>query len=197
MFLWVSLHGNTERKGALLRENRVALNEKRKKKFFSSNNLKRKLKVDTLSFKTISVNKATATKEWVVVDATDQVLGRLGTKVAKLLRGKYKPNFTPHVDCGDNVIIINADKVKLTGNKWNDRVYLHYTGYPGGQRETTPAQLMARPNGAERLVKKVVKGMLPKNKLSRQLLDNLYVYEGGEHKHEAQSPKAIDINSLK
>ena len=195
MFLWVSLHRNTERKGALLRENRVAL--KRKKKFFSSNNLKRKLKVDTLSFKTISVNKATATKEWVVVDATDQVLGRLGTKVAKLLRGKYKPNFTPHVDCGDNVIIINADKVKLTGNKWNDRVYLHYTGYPGGQRETTPAQLLARPNGAERLVKKVVKGMLPKNKLSRQLLDNLYVYAGGEHKHEAQSPKAIDINVLK
>ena len=194
MFLWISLHGNAERKGALLRENRVAL---KKKKFFSSNNLKRKLKVDTLSFKTISVNKATATKEWVVVDATDQVLGRLGTKVAKLLRGKYKPNFTPHVDCGDNVIIINADKVKLTGNKWNDRVYLHYTGYPGGQRETTPAQLMARPNGAERLVKKVVKGMLPKNKLSRQLLDNLYVYEGGEHKHEAQSPKAIDINVLK
>jgi large subunit ribosomal protein L13 len=114
-----------------------------------------------------------------------------------LLRGKYKPNFTPHVDCGDNVIIINADKVRLTGNKWNDRVYLRYTGYPGGQRETTPAQLLARPNGAERLVKKVVKGMLPKNKLSRQLLDNLYVYEGGEHKHEAQSPKAIDINVLK
>ena len=171
--------------------------EKRRKKFFSSNNLKRFQKVDTLSYKTISVNKATATKEWVVVDATDQVLGRLGTKVAKLLRGKYKPNFTPHVDCGDNVIIINADKVKLTGNKWNDRVYLHYTGYPGGQRETTPAQLLARPNGAERLVKKVVKGMLPKNKLSRQLLDNLYVYEGGEHKHEAQSPKAIDINVLK
>ena len=196
MFLWISLHRNAERKGALLRENRVAL-KKERKSFFSSNNLKRKLKVDTLSFKTISVNKATATKEWVVVDATDQVLGRLGTKVAKLLRGKYKPNFTPHVDCGDNVIIINADKVKLTGNKWNDRVYLHYTGYPGGQRETTPAQLMARPNGAERLVKKVVKGMLPKNKLSRQLLDNLYVYEGGEHKHEAQSPKAIDINVLK
>ena len=164
--------------------------------FFSSNNLK-KLKVDTLSYKTISVNKATATKEWVVVDATDQVLGRLGTKVAKLLRGKYKPNFTPHVDCGDNVIIINADKVKLTGNKWNDRVYLRYTGYPGGQRETTPAQLMARPNGAERLVKKVVKGMLPKNRLRSQLLDNLYVYEGSEHKHEAQSPKAIDINVLK
>ena len=153
--------------------------------------------MDTLSYKTISVNKATATKEWVVVDATDQVLGRLGTKVAKLLRGKYKPNFTPHVDCGDNVIIINADKIVLTGKKMTDRIYYTYTGYPGGQRETTPAQLLARPNGAERLVKKVVKGMLPKNKLSRQLLDNLYVYEGGEHKHEAQSPKAIDINLLK
>ena len=182
-----SVRGPPERKSGCTEE----------EKFFSSNNLKVKLKVDTLSYKTVSVNKATATKEWVVVDATDQVLGRLGTKVAKLLRGKYKPNFTPHVDCGDNVIIINADKVKLTGNKWNDRVYLHYTGYPGGQRETTPAQLMARPNGAERLVKKVVKGMLPKNKLSRQLLDNLYVYAGGEHKHEAQSPKAIDINVLK
>ena len=95
--------------------------------------------MDTLSYKTISANKETATKEWVVVDATDQVVGRFGAKVAKLLRGKYKPNFTPHVDCGDNVIIINADKVKLTGNKWNDRVYLSYTGYPGGQREMTPA----------------------------------------------------------
>ena len=91
--------------------------------------------MDTLSYKTISANKATVTKEWVIVDATDQVLGRLGAKVAKLLRGKYKPNFTPHVDCGDNVIIINADKVKLTGNKWNDKVYLSYTGYPGGKTE--------------------------------------------------------------
>ncbi len=117
--------------------------------------------MDTLSYKTISANKATVTKEWVIVDATDQTLGRLGAKVAKLLRGKYKPNFTPHVDCGDNVIIINADKVKLTGNKWNDRVYLSYTGYPGGQREMTPARLITKPNGEERLLKKVVKGMLP------------------------------------
>ena len=153
--------------------------------------------MDTLSYKTISANKATAQKEWVVVDATDQVLGRLGSKVAKLLRGKYKPNFTPQVDCGDNVIIINADKVKLTGKKWTDRVYLRYTGYPGGQREMTPAQLMARPNGAERLVKKVVKGMLPKNRLASQLLGNLYVYEGSDHKHEAQQPKLIDINLYK
>ena len=121
--------------------------------------------MDTLSYKTISANKETATKEWVVVDATDQVVGRLGAKVAKLLRGKYKPNFTPHVDCGDNVIIINADKVKFTGNKWNDKIYLSYTGYPGGQREITPARLMAKPNGAEKLMKRVVKGMLPKNRL--------------------------------
>ncbi len=151
--------------------------------------------MDTLSYKTISANKATVNKEWVVVDATDQHLGRLCSKVAKLLRGKYKPNFTPHVDCGDNVIIINADKIVLTGNKWNDRIYLRYTGYPGGQRENTPASLMAK--GADRLFRKVVKGMLPKNRLGAKLLGNLYVYEGTEHKHEAQQPKSIDINSLK
>ena len=153
--------------------------------------------MDTLSYKTISANKETATKEWVVVDATDQVVGRLGAKVAKLLRGKYKPNFTPHVDCGDNVIIINADKVKFTGKKMTDKVCLSYTGYPGGQREITPARLLAKPNGAEKLMKRVVKGMLPKNRLGAKLLGNLYVYEGSEHKHEAQTPKVIDINSLK
>lgn len=151
--------------------------------------------MDTLSYKTISANKATVQKEWVVVDATDQVLGRLASKVAKLLRGKYKPSFTPHVDCGDNVIIINADKVKLTGNKWNDRVYLSHTGYPGGQRENSPATLMKK--GEERLYKKVVKGMLPKNKLGDKLLGNLYVYAGTEHPHQAQTPKSIDINLLK
>ena len=151
--------------------------------------------MDTLSYKTISANKATVTKEWVIVDATDQTLGRLGAKVAKLLRGKYKPNFTPHVDCGDNVIIINADKVVLTGNKWNDRIYLRYTGYPGGQIEYTPADLLKK--GGDRLFRKVVKGMLPKNKLGAQLLRNLYVYAGSEHPHAAQQPKTIDINSLK
>ena len=153
--------------------------------------------MDTLSYKTISANKATVTKEWVVVDATDQVLGRLGAKVAKLLRGKYKPNFTPHVDCGDNVIIINADKVKLTGNKWTDRVYLSFSVFPVGQREMTPARLMAKPNGEDRLLRKVVKGMLPKNRLGAKLLGNLYVYAGSEHKHQAQNPKTIDINLLK
>ncbi|MCI7729582.1 MAG: 50S ribosomal protein L13 [Bacteroidales bacterium] len=151
--------------------------------------------MDTLSFKTVSVNKATAKKEWVVVDATDMVLGRMASKVAKLLRGKYKPSFTPHVDCGDNVIIINADKVKLTGNKWTDRVYLSYTGYPGGQRDITPARLMQK--SPEKLIKKVVKGMLPKNILAASLLNNLYVYAGSEHPHEAQQPKTIDLNLIK
>ena len=97
--------------------------------------------MDTLSYKTISINAESAKKEWVVVDATDQVLGRLCAKVAKILRGKYKPSYTPHVDCGDNVIIINADKAILTGKKWTDRIYLSYTGYPGGQRSATPAIL--------------------------------------------------------
>ena len=153
--------------------------------------------MDTLSYKTISANKATVNKEWVIVDAKDQILGRFGSKVAKLLRGKYKPNFTPHVDCGDNVIVINADKVILTGKKWDEKVYLRYTGYPGGQRETTPRQLLAKPNGADRLMRTVVKGMLPKNKLGAQLLDNLYVYAGEEHEQQAQNPKLIDINALK
>ena len=151
--------------------------------------------MDTLSYKTISANKATVQKEWVVVDATDQVLGRLSAKVAKLLRGKYKPSYTPHVDCGDNVFIINAEKVVLTGKKWTDRVYLKFTGYPGGQRKFSPADLQKK--GDAKLFNRVVKGMLPKNKLGAKLLGNLYVYAGSEHPHQAQQPKTIDINSLK
>lgn len=151
--------------------------------------------MDTLSYKTISVNKETAQKEWVEIDATGQSLGRLCSKVAKLLRGKYKASFTPHVDCGDNVIILNADKVVLTGNKWTDRVYLRYSGYPGGQRESTPADLMAK--GPDRLFRKVVKGMLPKNKLADAIITNMYVYAGTEHPHQAQKPKKLDINTLK
>ena len=151
--------------------------------------------MNTLSYKTISLNKETAQKEWVVIDATDQVVGRLCSKVAKLLRGKYKPAFTPHVDCGDNVIIINADKVKLTGNKWNDRIYIRYTGFPGGQREMTPAQLLDK--GADRLLRKVIKGMLPKNRLGAKLINNLHVFAGAEHNMQAQQPKQIDINTLK
>ena len=153
--------------------------------------------MNTLSYKTISLNKETAKKEGVVIDATDQVVGRLCSKVAKLLRGKYKPSFTPHVDCGDNVIIINADKIVFTGKKETEKLYTRYTGYPGGQRFNTPAELRKRPFGTERIIKHAVKGMLPKGRLGRHLLDNLYVYNGTEHKHEAQKPKAIDINQYK
>lgn len=152
-------------------------------------------KVDTLSFKTISANAATVTKEWVVVDATDQIMGRLCSKVAKLARGKYKPNFTPHVDCGDNVIIINASKVKLTGNKWTDHISHTFTGYPGGQRDWTPAKYMAK--GSKFYFEKVLKGMLPKTILGNKILKNIYIYDGPEHPHQAQNPKTIDINALK
>ncbi len=151
--------------------------------------------MDTLSYKTVSANRATVTKEWVLVDATDVVLGRLASKVAKILRGKNKPSFTPHVDCGDNVIVINAEKVRLTGNKLNDKIYLSYSGYPGGQRKQTPAELMSK--YPERLVEKAVKGMLPKNRLGSKIYGNLKVYVGSEHKQEAQSPKLIDLNTIK
>lgn len=159
--------------------------------------------MDTLSYKTISANAETAQKEWVVVDATDQILGRLCAKVAKLLRGKYKPSYTPNVDCGDNVIIINAEKCVLTGKKWDDREYLSYTGYPGGQRSASPRILMkksqakaAKP-GMHPLYLKVIKGMLPKNRLGSLLIDNVHIYNGPEHPHTAQNPKVIDINKLK
>jgi len=151
--------------------------------------------VDTLSYKTVSANRATVTKEWVLVDATDVVLGRLASKVAKILRGKNKPSFTPHVDCGDNVVVINAEKVRLTGNKLNDKIYLSYSGYPGGQRKQTPAELLAK--YPERLIEKAVKGMLPKNKLGSKVYGNLKVYVGPEHKQEAQSPRVIDLDTIK
>jgi len=151
--------------------------------------------MDTLSFKTVSANKATANKEWVIVDANNEILGRLGSKVAKLLRGKYKPSFTPHADCGDNVIVINADKVVLTGKKWTDKIYVRHTGYPGGQRTRTTEELFAKKPTA--LVEKAVKGMLPKNRLGRELFRNLHVFVGTEHPHGAQKPKEINLNSIK
>ena len=147
--------------------------------------------MDTLSYKTISANKATADKQWVIVDADAQILGRLASEVAKMIRGKNKPNYTPHVDCGDNVIIINADKVRMTGKKWDDRVYLRYTGYPGGQRATTPRQLKEK--SSTLLVERAVRGMLPKNRLGRALFNNLKVYPGVEHPHTAQDPKEVNI----
>ncbi|MFY0593813.1 50S ribosomal protein L13 [Roseivirga sp.] len=147
--------------------------------------------MDTLSYKTLSANKATADKQWVVVDADSKVLGRLASEVAKIIRGKNKPSYTPHVDCGDNVIVINADKVRMTGKKWTDRVYFSYTGYPGGQKSTTPRQLMEK--SSTLLVERAVRGMLPKNRLGRTLFTNLFVYEGTEHPHEAQQPKAVEL----
>ncbi|GGG54648.1 50S ribosomal protein L13 [Croceivirga lutea] len=151
--------------------------------------------MDTLSYKTISASKATVNKEWLLVDAEGQTLGRLASKVAKLLRGKHKTNYTPHVDCGDNVVVINAEKVTLTGNKWNSKEYQRYTGYPGGQRIVSATDMLAK--HPERLVEKSVKGMLPKNKLGADLFRNLKVYAGSEHGQEAQQPKAINLNDYK
>ena len=153
--------------------------------------------MDTLSYKTISANKETVQKEWVVVDATDQVVGRFCSKVAKMLRGNYKPNFTPNVDCGDNVIIINAEKVRFTGKKETDKIYTRYTGYPGGQRFNTPADLRTRKNGIDKMLRHAIKGMLPKGILGRSLMDNLFIFEGPEHNKAAQKPKNIDINQYK
>lgn len=159
--------------------------------------------MDTLSFKTVSPNAQQVEREWVLIDATDQHLGRLCSKVAKILRGKNKPSYSPFVECGDNVIIVNADKVVLTGKKLTDKIYLNYTGYPGGQRELTPEVLMKKSfnkhlkAGMHPLYIRVMKGMLPKNRMGRRLIENMHVYNGPSHPHEAQNPKVIDINTLK
>lgn len=151
--------------------------------------------MNTLSYKTVSANAATIQKEWLLVDAENMVLGRLATKVAVMLRGKNKPYFTPHVDCGDYVIIINADKVKLTGQKWEDKEYIRHTGYPGGQRTFTAKQMLKKK--PESIVEHAIKGMLPKNRLGSELFRNLKVYTGTEHPHQAQNPRLIDLNSIK
>jgi large subunit ribosomal protein L13 len=147
--------------------------------------------VDTLSYKTVSANAATANKGWVVVDAQSAVLGRFASEVAKILRGKTKPNYTPHVDCGDNVIIINAEKVRLTGRKADEKVYVRHTGYPGGQRISTPRLLNQK--SPTILLEKAVRGMLPKNRLGRQMYRNLFVYAGPEHPHQAQQPIEVKL----
>lgn len=151
--------------------------------------------MDTLSYKTVSANKETVNKEWVIIDAENQILGRMSSVAAKFLRGKYKPSFTPHVDCGDNVIIINAEKIQLTGKKWTDKIYMRHSGYPGGQRTRTAEEYMAKKPTF--IVENAIKGMLPKNRLGSQLFRNLFVYEGPEHPHEAQKPKSIDLTKIK
>ena len=148
--------------------------------------------MDSLSYKTATLNKSTAEKGWIVVDANEKVLGRLASEVAKVIRGKHKPGYTPNVDCGDNVIVINSDKLKLTGKKWTDKVYISHTGYPGGQKSQTPTEVVKRKSSTI-LVERAVKGMLPKNRLGRAIYKNLYVYEGNEHPHEAQQPKALNF----
>ena len=148
--------------------------------------------MNTLSYKTVSANKTTVNKEWVIIDAEGAVLGRLATKVAGMLRGKHKTGYTPHVDCGDNVIVINAEKVVLTGEKWSDKQYVRYTGYPGGQRFTTASEMLKKKPLS--LVEEAVRGMLPKTRLGKALFKNMHVYTGSAHPHEAQKPKKIELN---
>jgi len=150
--------------------------------------------VNTLSYKTVSGNKETANKKWLLVDAEGQTVGRLASKVAKLARGKHKTNFTPHADCGDNVIVINAAKVSFSGTKLENKEYVRYTGYPGGQRSLTAQELLSR--NPARVIEKAIKGMLPKNKLGRQLYTNIKVYAGAEHNHEAQKPEVINLDTF-
>ncbi len=154
-----------------------------------------KKKVDTLTYRTVSANKGTVVKEWLHVDADGHNLGRLASEVAKLLRGKHKPSFTPHVDCGDNVIVTNASKINLTGKKWDDKTYIRHTGYPGGQRSLTATELYKK--DPARLIEKAVKGMLPKNKLGAEIFRNLKVYADADHGQEAQKPRTINLNDIK
>jgi large subunit ribosomal protein L13 len=150
--------------------------------------------VDSLSYKTAFVNNANANKKWYIVDAENQVVGRLASKVAYILRGKNKASFSPNSDCGDNVIIINADKVRFTGKKADAKEYIRYTGYPGGQRFATPNELLKRkPTEVLRLA---IHGMLPKNRLGRVQNTNVFIYAGNEHKHDAQQPIKLDINTI-
>ena len=151
--------------------------------------------MDAVSYKTISANEKIVKKEWVVVDAQEMVVGRLATQVARILKGKNKPYYTPHFDCGDNVIIINAEKVRFTGHKWTDKQYVHHTTYPGGQRFATPKEMMRK--DARRILELAIKGMLPKNRLGAQLFRNLHVYVGPNHPHQAQQPKEINIKDIK
>ena len=151
--------------------------------------------MDTKSYKTISANKKTVTKNWMLVDAENEILGRLASKVAFILRGKHKPYFTPHVDCGDNVIVINAEKVKLTGNKLTDKKYISHSGYPGGQKVRTIEDVLSKQ--PIKVVEHAVKGMLPKNRLGSAIYKNLFVFTGPDHPHEAQKPNKINLNSIK
>jgi len=151
--------------------------------------------VDHLSYSTIFANSRTANKKWVVVDAENQPLGRLASRVAMVLRGKHKASYTPHSDSGDNVIVINADKVRLSGNKMETKTYRVHSGYPGGQKELKVKQMLHKK--PYYLVEEAVRGMLPKNRLGRHVFGNLKVYSGNEHPHTAQNPTVLNLNDIK
>ena len=143
--------------------------------------------MDTLSYKTKSQRKEDVERKWYIVDADGETVGRICSRIASVLRGKHKPSYTPHVDCGDYVVVINAEKIRFTGQKADQKLYLRHTGYPGGQRKRVAKELLQdRP---ERVVEIAVKGMLPKNKLGRAMYKKLFVYAGTEHPHEAQQPE--------
>ena len=151
--------------------------------------------MNTLSYRTLAGNTETADKKWFVVDAEGQTVGRLASKVAKVIRGKYKTCYTPHADCGDNVIVINAEKIAFSGTKLQNTEYVRFSGYPGGQRFTSAENMLK--NHPERLIEKAIKGMLPKNTLGRKLYTNLKVYKGAAHNHDAQQPELLNLDTLK
>ena len=147
--------------------------------------------MDSNSFKTLSIRKEDVQKKWFLVDASNQNLGRMCSVIAKILRGKHKPSFTPHVDCGDNIVVINAEKINLTGNKWENKSYISHSGYPGGQKIKTAKQVFDKSPSI--LIEKAVKGMLPKNPLGRTMYKKLKVYTGESHPHTAQQPQILEI----
>ena len=150
--------------------------------------------MSTLSYKTASANAKTVNKVWLLIDVQGQTLGRAASVISKLLRGKHKVNFTPHVDCGDNIVVINADKIQLTGKKWSQKTYIRHTGYPGGQRAVIAKDLMEK--FPIRMVEMAIKGMLPKNRLGKAVYGNLYTYAGTEHKQMAQKPKPFSLENF-
>lgn len=147
--------------------------------------------MDSLSYKTISTPKEAIEKSWFIIDANEAILGRLSSKIASIAKGKHKPSYTPNVDCGDKIIVVNAEKIAMTGKKWDFKEYVSHSGYPGGQKRVTPREQLEK--DPTKIIERAVKGMLPKNKIGSQLIKNVHVYVGTEHPHEAQKPKVIAL----
>ena len=151
--------------------------------------------MESLSYKTISTPKEAVEKSWFIIDANEAILGRLSSKVASIAKGKHKPSYTPNVDCGDKIIVVNAEKIALTGKKWDFKEYVSHSGYPGGQKRVTPREQLEK--DPTKIIERAVKGMLPKNKLGDAILRNCHIYAGAEHDHEAQKPILLNLNDLK